>query len=168
MHVNECIFPNSGIKLCKKSNHWIASLNRNGSEIFLGAFPTQTQAYQATRIAMGVDDGHIERDVNKARMLDMQATSMEAVVDAFEKQYVPSIHAFSLHNYTIQRLNHYCYLEEMKEFTEQQAGKSASPEKKAPAPQEERKSKRKQGQPQRECATTTSSSLIGDASESTD
>jgi hypothetical protein len=76
-----------------------------GNELFLGSFPTQTQAYQATRIA--VDKGtEIEANIAEARLEDLRSVPIEAVIEAREQKYDTNVHEFSIHEYALQQIRY--------------------------------------------------------------
>lgn len=109
IQITELIHPGCGIKRCEVTNQWTASVCLgSGNSLFLGSFPTQTQAYQATRIAAG-EDVEIETDLRAARLEDLRAVPIEAVVQAQEEQYKPSIHDFSLHHYSLDQIRYETY-----------------------------------------------------------
>ena len=124
---------------------WIASLAVNGNLMILGSFATQTQAHQATLLATATEEmtsfiptateemafsmptateemtssiptATVEPNLIKAKAMDILSIPMENIIMAFEKQYNPSIHVFSLHKWTLQKVSHYCYLKEKKQF----------------------------------------------------
>lgn len=109
IEVTELNHHGCGVRKCKLTNQWAASLCVGGNEVFLGTFPTQHQAYQATRIASG-ENVEMETDSKKARLNDLQAVPIESVIDAKEKQYNPAVHDFSIHDYSLQQIRYDDYL----------------------------------------------------------
>jgi len=75
------------VKRCKLTNQWTTSICLGG---------TQRQAYQVRRIAPG-KEVEIESSIHMAQMMDLHAVSIEAVIEAREKQYKSNLHEFSLH-----------------------------------------------------------------------
>ena len=113
IEITDPIYHGCGVRRCKTTSQWTASMCLGGNEIFLGLFPTQTQAYQATRVAAG-EDIQIETDLRKAQLADLLAVPIEAIIDAKEKQYVPAIHDFSIHEYSLQQIRHEAYLTQLE------------------------------------------------------
>ena len=110
---------------------WIASVTINGNSMFLGSFATQTQAYQATLLATATEGNpssipppattipppaDVEPNLIKAKAMDILSIPMENIIMAFEKQHDPSIHSFSLHKWTLEKVSHYCYLKDKEQF----------------------------------------------------
>jgi hypothetical protein len=113
IEITEPIYDGCGVRRCKTTNQWTASMCLGGNERFLGSFPTQTQAYQATRIAAG-ENIQIETDLRKAQLADLLAVPIAAIIDAFEKEYVPSIHEISIHDHSLQRIRHEAYCSQLE------------------------------------------------------
>ena len=109
IEISELNHHGCGVRRCKLTNQWTASLCLGGNEVLLGTFPTQHHAYQATRIASG-ENVEMETDLRKARLKDLQAVPIEAVTEAKEKQYNPAIHDFSMHDYSLQQIRYDDYL----------------------------------------------------------
>mmetsp|Transcript_12418 Transcript_12418/g.28745 ORF Transcript_12418/g.28745 Transcript_12418/m.28745 type:complete len:150 (-) Transcript_12418:771-1220(-) len=101
------------------SNRYLATVAKNGNDVFLGSFPTQTQAWIATRKAVGENIPEIP-DLESAQVADLQAVSMEEIIDTYEANHNPAIHNFSLHEWTLGTINHYCYQRALKEKEKQQ------------------------------------------------
>lgn len=74
-------------------------------------------------------------------MDDLEAVPMEEIIDTYESGYNPSLHAFSLHNWTLEKINHFCYQQDLVKESEE-------PQKKR-AKTDGSKSKRKQTNPRR-------------------
>ena len=100
--------PNSGVRKCEKTNQWVASLSMNGNQVFLGSFRTESQAWIATRKANGENNLEMPKTLFEAQQEDLLAVPMESIIDAYETYYDPAVHAFSLHNWTLAKINHYC------------------------------------------------------------
>lgn len=117
IQITELIYHGCGVRRCKETgcepHNWTASVCLGGNELFLGSFPTQTQAYQATRIAAG-EDVEIETDLRKARLADLRAVPIEAVISATEKNCDPTVHDFSLHHYTMDQIRYEAYRSELE------------------------------------------------------
>jgi hypothetical protein len=82
-----------------------------------------------------------------AQHTDLQAVSMESIIDAYESQYDAGVHTFSLHDWVLGKIHHHCYLKEKTNDSDAQR----SAESAIAALQQvhkERKSKRK-GHPRR-------------------
>uniref|UniRef100_A0A7S1YIX4 Uncharacterized protein n=1 Tax=Grammatophora oceanica TaxID=210454 RepID=A0A7S1YIX4_9STRA len=122
------IYPKQGVQKCKTSSKWISSVSQSCGELFVGTFPTQTQALQASRAAMQVSD-EVERDVEKARRIDLKGITIDHVIAAFETQYIPSEHSFSLHRWTLEKANHDQYLRDLKRYEELQKAKETEGDK---------------------------------------
>lgn len=103
--ITESLYEDCGVRRCQLTNQWTASVCLGANELFLGKFPTQLQAYQATRSAVG-EDVEFETDVAKANLADLQAVPVEAVIEAREKHYDPYVHEFSIHEYALQQIRH--------------------------------------------------------------
>jgi hypothetical protein len=86
----------------------------NGNQVFLGSFPTESQARLAIKKAKGESDVEIPQTLNEAFQVNLQSVSMEAIIDAFEANYDPAVHNFSLHNWTLAKINHYCSQQDNK------------------------------------------------------
>jgi hypothetical protein len=138
--LQEALYP--GITKCRSD--WMASLAVNGNAMLLGRFPTQTQAHQAMLRATQTSSRElaaVETDIEQANRMDLLAIPMENIIMAYEEQYNPSVHSFSLHKWTLEKVNHYCYLREKEKFE----GNVAIAKKSDPVLP--RKNKRKQGRP---------------------
>jgi Tfp pilus assembly protein FimT len=130
----------------------------NGNQVFLGSFPTESQAWLATRKAAGEE--HVDMPTNRldAQHVDLQAVSMEAIIDAYETQYDPAVHTFSLHNWTLTKINHHCYMREKQRVNNDKRGQANTTTQRAvPKQAKDRKGKRK-GLP-RKLASYTSSGI---------
>jgi len=113
IEITDSIYYGCGVTRCKLTNQWTASVCLGGNELFLGTFPTQTQAYQATRIAAG-EDVKMETDERTARLKDLHAVPIEAVIETKEKHYKPEVHEFSLHDYSLQKIRYEAYRIQME------------------------------------------------------
>jgi hypothetical protein len=103
--ITDSVYEGCGVRRCKVSHQWTASVCLGGNELFLGSFPTQTQAYQATRIA--VDKGtEIEANIAEARLEDLRSVPIEAVIEAREQKYDTNVHEFSIHEYALQQIRY--------------------------------------------------------------
>ena len=119
--LQDSLYP--GITKCR-SGGWMASLAVNGNFMLLGRFPTQTQAHQAmlraTTQTSSSSSSHeaagtmlVEtNDLEQAKCMDLLAIPMENIIMAYEEHYNPSVHSFSMHKFTLEKVNHYCYLRE--------------------------------------------------------
>jgi len=123
--INEPLYP--GVTKC--GNEWTASLAASGNYMFLGNFPTQTQAHQALIKATGGSDTSVETDLDKAMCMDLVSIPMEDIISAFEEQYNPLTHSFSIHKWTLDKVSHYCYLREKERYE----GRSSTPKKQTKA-----------------------------------
>jgi hypothetical protein len=93
----------------------VASISLGANDVFLGKFPTQTQAYQATRLAAG-ENINMETDLRKARLADLQALPLEAIIEATEKQRNPkNKNSFSIHDWSLQNIRRAAYLESINQ-----------------------------------------------------
>jgi hypothetical protein len=120
----------------------------NGNQVFLGSFPTESQAWLATRKAKGEASVEVPKTLLEAQQADIQGVSMETIIDAYEAHYDPAVHGFSLHNWTVAKINHYCYMrDKLRSEIEARHKKPEQGAVRLP-PQVERKSKRK-GQPRK-------------------
>lgn len=149
LEITEPLYPNSGVGKAKKSNEWTASLSLNGNDVFLGSFSSQTKAWVATRKAVGLrnDDGGVEQGQNA----DLEAVSMEDIIDTYESKYNAALHTFSLHRWTQEKLNHHYYEQGLSKLDEEEEGQEDN---KKPRIQlltsfSSRGKKRKQSQPRR-------------------
>jgi hypothetical protein len=153
MLITDPLYPRSGVSKCKTTNQWVAFLSMNGNPVFLGAFPTESQAWIATRKARGEANVEMPKTLLDAQHLDLQAVSMEAVIDAYESQYDPAVHTFSLHSWTLAKINYYCYMRE-KQNAENHANQKNVPPKHGPRNvKTDRKNKRK-GHPRKLASRT--------------
>lgn len=121
IRITDIIYPNCGVKRCKHSNQYTASVCMGGNEIILGTFPTQTQAYQASRIAASAS-GHeddmvqpMETNLRNAQLADLQAISIDSVIAVVEKEYDPIIQKFCLHEWAMQLIRRRAYLQRVEE-----------------------------------------------------
>jgi hypothetical protein len=115
IQITEIIYPGCGVRKCKRSNQYVASISLGGNDVFLGKFPTQTQAYQATRLATG-ENTNMETDLRKARLADLQALPLEAIIEATEKQRNPkNKNSFSIHEWSLQHIRRAAYLESINQ-----------------------------------------------------
>uniref|UniRef100_A0A7S2UET3 Uncharacterized protein n=1 Tax=Attheya septentrionalis TaxID=420275 RepID=A0A7S2UET3_9STRA len=126
IQIEEPVYPCSGIKRCKKTNKWSASVDMGGNDVFLGLFPTQTQAFDAIQLALRDDTPGRKQDVllrttkkqhagggTIAHLKDMEAVSIESLIHAREQHSQPT-EKFSLHEWTMQLIRHKTYLEELQ------------------------------------------------------
>jgi len=113
------LYPRSGVKKCEKSSKWIASVSMNGNQVFLGHFPTESQAWIATRKALGEENLSLTETEQGARYDDLHAVSLEHVIDAYENKCDHEEHNFSLHDWTIQKVKHIGYLKTKTEYNQQ-------------------------------------------------
>jgi hypothetical protein len=114
IQITDSIYPGCGVRKCKRSNQYVASISLGANDVFLGSFPTQTQAYQATRLAAG-EDIKMETDLQKARLADLAALPLESIVNAMEKQWNPKTNKpFSLHDWSLQKIRHAVYIEAVR------------------------------------------------------
>ena len=125
MLITDPLYPRGGVSKCETTNQWVAFLSMNGNPVFLGSFPTESQAWLATRKARGEANVEVPKTLLDAQHVDLQAVSMEAVIDAYESQYDPAIHTFSLHSWTLAKINYYCYMRE-KQNSENHANQKNS------------------------------------------
>ncbi|KAI2500021.1 hypothetical protein MHU86_14476 [Fragilaria crotonensis] len=79
---------------CQKTNQWVASLSMNGNQVFLGSFPTESQAWLATRKAREANV-EVPNTLLEAQQADIQGVSMETIIDAYEAHYDPTVNGFS-------------------------------------------------------------------------
>jgi hypothetical protein len=114
----------------------------SGNQVFLGSFPTESQAWIATRKASGEASVEMPRSKQEAQLMDVKAMSMATLIDAHERQYDSEVHTFSLHDWTVAKINHDCCLRDKRALQEE--GRVS----RVVAPKESRKSKRK-GLPRR-------------------
>jgi len=117
----------------------------NGNQVFLGSFPTESQAYIATRKATGDQSAVMPKTALDAHHCDLEAVSMESIIDAYEAQYDPTVHTFYLHKWAIGKINHHFYVMEKRAREEPS---SQQPKTQSTLKKLERKSKRK-GVPKR-------------------
>lgn len=153
IEITQSIYPDCGVKRCEISNQYTASACLGGNELFLGKFPTQTQAYQATRVAAG-EDIQIETDVRKAQLKDLHSVPIEAAISAVENDYDPSVHSFSLHRHTMDKIRYEAYQTTLKAQQESKDGDSASQKQPKAVTAPPRKSKRK-GTPRKSAASSS-------------
>jgi hypothetical protein len=154
MLITDPLYPRGGVSKCKTTNQWVAFLSMNGNPVFLGSFPTESQAWLATRKARGEANVEVPKTLLDAQHVDLQAVSMEAVIDAYESQYDPAIHTFSLHSWTLAKINFYCYMREKQNSENPAKQNCTAPNNERRKAKPERKSKRK-GYP-RKLASRTS------------
>lgn len=148
------LYPQSGVSKCKKTNRWVASLSMNGNQVFLGSFPTESQAWLAIRKSKGEANVEVPQTLLEAQHADIQGVSMETIIDAYEAHYDPAIHTFSLHNWTVAKINHYCYMREKLRSEVEARQKKPEQGSVQPQPRVERKSKRK-GRPRKLASSQT-------------
>ena len=152
MVITDPLYPRSGVSKCKTTNQWVAFLSMNGNPVFLGSFPTESQAWLATRKARG-ENVEMPKTFVDAQHLDLQAVSMEAVIDAYESQYDPAVHTFSLHSWTLAKINYYCYMREKLSAETRTCQKGTAPKYERRSAKADRKSKRK-GHPRKLASRT--------------
>mmetsp|Transcript_15927 Transcript_15927/g.23430 ORF Transcript_15927/g.23430 Transcript_15927/m.23430 type:complete len:460 (-) Transcript_15927:829-2208(-) len=115
------LYPRSGVKKCEITNKWVASVSMNGNQVFLGYFPTESQAWIATRKALGEEDLILPETEHDARYDDLQAVSLENIIDAYETHSDPEVQSFSLHDWTVEKVKHIGYLKTKCEYNQQQS-----------------------------------------------
>lgn len=122
------------IKRFNKTTQWGASITVNGNDVFIGSFPTQTQALLVRKFAqeeylrktkmykMSPDqknnihaDAYADADIeliqneDKARGMDVKTIDLETCISTLEKKWNPE-NNFSMHDWTMQCILHDDYL----------------------------------------------------------
>mmetsp|Transcript_28094 Transcript_28094/g.41794 ORF Transcript_28094/g.41794 Transcript_28094/m.41794 type:complete len:633 (-) Transcript_28094:552-2450(-) len=137
IRVTEPVYPTGGVVRLGKTKSWGASVSFGGNDLFLGSFPTQTQAADAIQAALSsskhaneVSDGetHVSSDSestsqeamkcdeNSARLADLNAVSLESSMAAIENQDITQPNSsMSLHDWTLQLIRHKSYISEERE-----------------------------------------------------
>lgn len=115
--ISEPIYHGAGVKRCALSNKWVASVSMGGNDVFLGSFPTQTQAYESTRLTEGQE---IEVDNVTSRAADLHAVPVETIIDAVEKHWNPAIHTFTVHNWSVDMARRRMYVNRLLAWKEQE------------------------------------------------
>jgi hypothetical protein len=121
--VNTSIYPLSNIRKSLKTGKWIASYFKNGNEIILGSFITQTQANNAIHAVTTYhkeDEEHssVAIKIEMAQSQDMKQLTLGTIASLGSKQEDKSSSSsqnqFSLHKWTIQHTKHKGY--ELEKF----------------------------------------------------
>jgi hypothetical protein len=113
--INSSIYPDCNIRKSTKTDKWIASFHKNGNEIMLGSFSTQTQAHDAIIAATSSSSSKelptTTSNVEAAKIQDMKTLSLGTLVSlgSQKEDKSSSNNQFSLHNWTVQHTKHKGY-----------------------------------------------------------
>ena len=124
--IKEATQPN--IKFLEKTKKWGLTTNSNGNDIFIGSFPSQSQAIAMEKLAhreflrKSTDDGDEQRkklktsrqdfemfhNDSRARETDLKFANLEACITPVQNW--KDENKFSMHDWTMQSIRHDEYL----------------------------------------------------------
>ena len=113
LKVNTSIYPDSQIEKSNITGKWIAKYTKNGNEIILGSFTTQSEAQSAIKAATDPSGNEILPPSNdiSAKFQDIKALTLGTVIGIGSQQ---EQHSFSLHEWIVQHAKHKGY--ELEKF----------------------------------------------------
>mmetsp|Transcript_15659 Transcript_15659/g.21445 ORF Transcript_15659/g.21445 Transcript_15659/m.21445 type:complete len:629 (-) Transcript_15659:205-2091(-) len=152
IRITEPVYPTGGVVRFEKTKRWGASVSLNGNEVFLGSFPTQTQAADAIQAALnpsrcpsevsgGSHNGQreaVKHEEDEAHRKDLNVVSLESSMAALERQDMNQPNSgITLHDWTMQLIRHKEYVieecEKRRAFKERRRKRAAAAGEEAPS-----------------------------------